>query len=238
MIVPDVASFERVVLTVARPSPVAAAISPAVIALPSCRAARTAALVAPGAVRARAGVAAGLAGACADGADGTVVLRVRVVRRVAARELFAALWPAAERLGVARPERSGSLSREVSAASTRRSLSISPSSSSRRAWISRRIWSSMGGSGPCVWAWVNGHRNSQARCVSVLRLPGESASTPKDTGGACLAAPDKRSLWAPRKWIHYRGSAPARRGVFAGGPWLAVGWAAAGYRTLPAGAWL
>ncbi len=55
---------ESVVLSVARPSPAAAAISPAVIALPSRSAERIAALVTPGAVRARAGAraAAGLAG--------------------------------------------------------------------------------------------------------------------------------------------------------------------------------
>jgi hypothetical protein len=77
VISPDAASLESVVLTVARPSPVAAAISPAVNALPSPSAARTAALVVPGAVRARAGAAAGLAGFCAAGAGGTDAVRVR-----------------------------------------------------------------------------------------------------------------------------------------------------------------
>src|SRR5664279_1477565 len=93
MISPDVASLERVVLTVARASPVAAAISPAVIALPSFSAARTAALVAPGAVRVRVGAAAELAGFCADAGAGDEALRVRVVRRVLARELLAAPSP-------------------------------------------------------------------------------------------------------------------------------------------------
>jgi len=50
---PDRASFDNVVLTLARPSPVAAATSPAVIALPPLRASRTALRVAPDAARAR-----------------------------------------------------------------------------------------------------------------------------------------------------------------------------------------
>jgi len=82
VISPALASFERVVLTVARPSPEAAAISPAVIALPSLSATRTAALVAPDAVRARAGAAGELGDA--DGRGGTEALRVRVNGRVAA----------------------------------------------------------------------------------------------------------------------------------------------------------
>ena len=133
-------------LTVARPSPVAAAISPAVIALPSFSAARTAALVAPGAVRVRVGAAAEPAGFCADASADDEALRVRVVRRVLARELLAAPSPTEAVLasaGVTRSALAGSLPREVSAASARRSLSISPSNSSRRAWMSRRILSIM-----------------------------------------------------------------------------------------------
>ncbi len=148
MIAPVLASFERVVLTLARARPVAAAISPAVIALPFRSAARTAVLVAPGAVRARAAAAAELAG----------FSEVRVVCRVLAPALLTALCPAAPDAGVARSPRALSPALVVSAASARLRLSISSTSSLRRAWMSRRIWSSTRLGGPCVLACGRGRR--------------------------------------------------------------------------------
>ncbi len=81
--------MDRVLLTVARASPVAAAIAPAVIALPSLSAARIAVLVAPGTVRARAPAAAEPAGFSAQVFRGSAARSSRA-RRAAARSRPAA----------------------------------------------------------------------------------------------------------------------------------------------------
>ncbi len=179
--------------------PRGAASSPAVIALPSPSAARIAALVAPGAVRARAGTkaAARLAGAAA-GRAGAEALRVRGAECVAPRGLFAGVAPTAERLGAPRTERPASLSRVVSAASARRRRSISPSSSSMLACMARMIWSITGIVRPCVSL---AHRDEVILIVTGgwragdLELPDQPASTLTAWGGACLAAREETSRY-------------------------------------------
>jgi hypothetical protein len=139
---PALLRFESVVLTVARPSPVALATSPAVIALPWARAARTAAFVAPGAVRAGALLApfAGVVAreACGFGEAPSVVdCDVAVVRdRAGLRLAEAGAGRVRRRAGDVDelPSLSGLVasSRELNAASAWRSFSASESNASSR----------------------------------------------------------------------------------------------------------